>query len=148
MIFTINSDDEIEKEVDEEVEEPGPTYKQSKRSKKEPMRFEFDEGRMEQTFRSKKKSKVMPRIEERSQRAMIKKNLREPSKERSKADIIQDDESDENGGDDDSADEHEYFDEVVDSTSTTSGYVPQFTLSRSILRAIESGLRYTYGSTG
>ena len=59
--------------------------------------------------------KVMPRIEERSQRAMIKKNLREPSKERSKADIIQDDESDENGGDDDSADEHEYFDEVVDS---------------------------------
>ena len=56
MIFTINSDDEIEKEVDEEVEEPGPTYKQSKRSKKEPvMRFEFDEGRMEQTLDRKKK---------------------------------------------------------------------------------------------
>lgn len=157
MIFTINSDDEIENEVDEEVEETGPTSKKSKRSRNKPvMQFEFDEGRKEQSLRQKIENlhddgsdqdseadednvKVMPRMEERSQRAMIKKKSKNLGSEGEDYVAMKEDEADEEEDNTDSKDEHEYFDAVIDSTEAPQvDMFSQFTLSRPILRAIES----------
>ena len=159
MIFTIDSDEEIEKEVDPEEVEEARTSSGRRKAKKMPlMKFDFDDGRISDSIsRARDESdgeisesgseqgdddnvKAMPRIEERARRAMAKKQLKEASDD---SEDDKDDELDDDGEDqddiDDEEDEKEYFDAVVDSNEAPQvDMFSQFTLSRSILRAIES----------
>lgn len=124
MIFTIDSDEEIENEIEEEEQEQAPRRKKSKSAE---MRFDYDDGKLEGPFNhgdgSKEDSmsrgedagdeesdeeeedsgddglvKSMPRTEERAQRALKKKKKAELKKDNEEE---SDDGSDEEDDDDD-----------------------------------------------
>lgn len=164
MIFTIDSDDEIEDEIEEEEEQQPTRGKKARKGSQ--MRFDFDDGRLpidkltqgilrrdvkedemnededDEETGDEGQVKSMPRTEERAQRALEKRKL--AGKKDKLEDVIRS-ESESDGDDGDEVDENEteeekeYFDAIVESNEAAQiEMFSQFNLSRAILRSIES----------
>jgi ATP-dependent RNA helicase DDX27 len=165
MIFTIDSDDDIEPELESEEEEEI-VKRGSKRghAKASPqISFDFDDGRLTESSLMKAGAndgeynesdededdedelddgvvKSMPRTEERAQRAMEKKKLASKKKEEAGGESeSSDNEGAEDEDEDDGEDEKGYFDTIVESNEAAQVEMfSQFNLSRPLLRAVEA----------